>query len=91
MYKRQPLNLRATASAVLLFALNLIGLGMGPTVVGILNDRFAPLWGEDSIRYSLLLISLLNFWGMIHSLIAARTVDADIAAARLVTGGQAQA
>ena len=86
-----PLNLRATASAVLLFALNLIGLGMGPTVVGILNDRFAPLWGEDSIRYSLLLISLLNFWGMIHSLIAARTVDADIAAARLVTGGQAQA
>ncbi|MDG2305542.1 MAG: MFS transporter [Candidatus Binatia bacterium] len=73
-----PLRMRATASAVLLFALNLIGLGLGPTVVGILNDALAPRFGDEAIRYSLLFVSLLNIWGMVHSLIAARSVRADI-------------
>ena len=66
------------ASAVLLFALNLIGLGLGPTIVGILNDALAPRFGDDAIRYSLLLISLLNLWGVVHSLLAARTVRAEM-------------
>lgn len=73
-----PLRMRAMASAVLLFALNLIGLGLGPTIVGILNDALAPRFGDDAIRYSLLLISLLNLWGVVHSLLAARTVRAEM-------------
>ena len=64
---------------------------MGPTVVEFLNDRLAPFWGDDSIRYSLLLISLLNFWGMAHSLIAARSIGADVGAARVAAGQQPQA
>lgn len=34
---------RATAVAVMFFILNLIGLGLGPTVVGVLSDFFAAL------------------------------------------------
>ena len=42
------LRMRAMASAVLLFALNLIGLGLGPQFVGILNDVLNPRFGDRS-------------------------------------------
>lgn len=73
-----PLRMRGMASAVLLFALNLIGLGLGPTIVGVLNDALAPRFGHEAIRYSLLLVSLFNLWGTVHSLIAARSVRDEV-------------
>jgi predicted MFS family arabinose efflux permease len=73
-----PLRMRAMASAVLLFMLNLIGLGLGPTIVGVLNDALASRHGDEAIRVSLLLLSLLNLWGVLHSLIAARSVRAEV-------------
>jgi predicted MFS family arabinose efflux permease len=73
-----PLRMRAMASAVLLFALNLIGLGLGPQFVGILNDLFDPRFGERAIRYSLLVIGMGKAWGAIHSLLAARTLRQDL-------------
>jgi len=72
------LRMRAMASAVLLFALNLIGLGLGPQFVGILNDVLDPRFGVEAIRYSLLAIGLGKVWGAIHSLIAARHLRADL-------------
>jgi MFS family permease len=47
-------ELRATASALLLFILNLIGLGLGPFAVGAANDLLAPAYGAGAIRWSLL-------------------------------------
>ena len=73
-----PLRMRAMASAVLLFILNLIGLGLGPTIVGVLNDALHPRFGNEAIRVSLLLLSLLNLWGVLHSEIAARSVRAEV-------------
>jgi MFS family permease len=36
-----PPHMRATTSAILLFIINLIGLGLGPLAVGFLSDAFA--------------------------------------------------
>ncbi|MFI5215232.1 MAG: spinster family MFS transporter [Candidatus Limnocylindria bacterium] len=47
-------ELRATASALLLFILNLVGLGLGPFAVGAINDLLAPAYGAGAIRWSLL-------------------------------------
>ena len=47
-------RMRALASAILLFILNIIGLGLGPQAVGILNDVLAPQFGDEAVRYSLL-------------------------------------
>ena len=55
-----PLRMRAMASAVLLFILNLIGLGLGPTIVGVLNDVLHPRFGDEAIRVSLLLLCFLT-------------------------------
>lgn len=78
------LRMRAMASAVLLFFLNLVGMGLGPTLVGVLNDALAASQGDAAIRISLAALLLANAWGIVHSLLAARTLEADLdrAAAR---------
>lgn len=48
------LRMRAMALAILLFVNNLIGLGLGPQVVGILSDALRETLGTDSLRYALL-------------------------------------
>lgn len=73
-----PLRMRAMASAALLFFLNLVGMGLGPTLVGVLNDVLDERYGPEAIRYSLLALLLANLWGIVHSLLAARTLDADL-------------
>lgn len=63
-----PLRARAMAAAVLLFAQNLIGLGLGPLFFGILSDVVKPMAGADSVRWVLYgaalmgLIPALFFW-----------------------------
>lgn len=51
-----PPSMRATASAVFLFIVTIIGLGAGPQVIGILNDLIGT---KDAIRYSLLSMAIL--------------------------------
>ncbi|MEJ0024730.1 MAG: MFS transporter [Rhizomicrobium sp.] len=54
-----PLNVRATATALVLFAVNLIGLGLGPQVVGILSDALTHRLGPEALRMALALSSIL--------------------------------
>lgn len=51
---------RAMASAVLLFFQNLIGLGLGPLLFGILSDGLKPSFGEESVRYVLYAASIMS-------------------------------
>jgi MFS family permease len=53
-------NMRATASAVLLLILNIVGLGAGPLVVGMMNDALAASHGELAVRYSLIVVTLVG-------------------------------
>ncbi|MEW5688395.1 MAG: MFS transporter [Pseudomonadota bacterium] len=52
---------RATATAVMLFVANLIGLGLGPLFVGILSDVLVSrgLSDADAIRWSMMSFALL--------------------------------
>ncbi len=49
-----PPNMRATASAIFLFVINLIGIGAGTVFIGLLSDYFRIHYGEDSLRYAIL-------------------------------------
>ncbi|WP_310497983.1 MFS transporter, partial [Sandarakinorhabdus sp.] len=44
---------RAMAAAVMVFAQNLIGLGLGPLFFGAMSDYFKPMAGPDSVRWVL--------------------------------------
>ena len=75
------LRMRAQAAAILMFAINLIGLGIAPLAVGILNDSLASTYGDEAIRYSLMITGAAALWAVGHSLLAARSVREDLAAA----------
>ena len=74
-----PLRMRTVSSAVLLFVINIVGLGLGPQMVGVLSDLFAPRFGEDSLRYALLAAGLVNVWAALHFFLAGRTLARDLA------------
>ena len=75
-------NLRATASAVNLFIVNIIGLGLGPLVIGILNDLWAAEYGERAIRYSMLVAATVGWFSSGAFWMASRQLPADLQAAR---------
>ncbi len=72
------LRMRALASAIVLFVLNIIGMGFGPQLVGIMSDWFAPEYGRESLRMALLVLSFLNLWCGYHYFTAARTLRRDL-------------
>ncbi len=47
-------NMRATASAIFLFINNLIGIGLGNLVIGALSDSLQASYGDESLRYAIL-------------------------------------
>ena len=50
---RAPLEIRSLAAAIMFFIINIIGLGLGPQLIGILSDALRPEYGQDSLRYAL--------------------------------------
>jgi len=74
-------RMRAAASAVLLFLLNLIGMGLGPLAIGAASDGLARAagFGDTSLRWALLLMTLVNLWSAVHYFLGARTLRADLA------------
>ena len=55
-----PARMRAVAAAVIVLFITLLGQGAGPWVIGFLNDFYAPRFGTDAIRYSMVTV-LLTF------------------------------
>ena len=59
---------RAVAASMVVFGQNLIGLGLGPLLFGILSDALQPVAGTDSVRWVLYgaawlgLIPAFFFW-----------------------------
>jgi predicted MFS family arabinose efflux permease len=70
-------RMRTVASALLLFVINLIGMGLGPLLAGLISDALAPTYGKDSLKYALLILTLFNVWAAVHYWIAGRYFEAD--------------
>jgi predicted MFS family arabinose efflux permease len=76
-----PPEMRALAAAILLFVMSLIGLGLGPTLVGMASDAFTPRHGDDALRYALLLVAPAQLLGAVLCGVAARSLRGDVALA----------
>ncbi|MDA0927717.1 MAG: MFS transporter [Proteobacteria bacterium] len=75
------IRMRAMGSAVLLFMLNLIGLGLGPMLTGYVSDFLTPQFGADGLRYAMSITVLVNIWCAAHYYYAMKTINADFARA----------
>lgn len=73
-----PDSMRAVAIALVYLFANLIGMGVGPLVTGILSDSLRAMFGEESLRYALLSLTpghLLIAWYLYR---ASKVVTADL-------------
>ncbi|WP_279251782.1 spinster family MFS transporter [Candidatus Seongchinamella marina] len=82
-----PSSMRAMASAILFFVLNMIGLGLGPLTVGVLSDLYMPHFGNDGLRYAMLTVGLLSSIGIVLFYLAGRHLEADVKKAQAVGQG----
>lgn len=73
-----PPAMRALTSAVLFFVLNMIGLGLGPFMVGIVSDLLAPHYGDQSLRYSMFINAQVGFVALLLFYLAARHLPQDL-------------
>jgi predicted MFS family arabinose efflux permease len=71
-------RMRALASAVTMFGASVVGLGGGPFVTGVLSDLLAPRFGDESLRYALMIMALFLGWPIFHFWRASKTIRQDI-------------
>jgi MFS family permease len=70
-------HMRATASAIYIFIINLIGLGLGTVLIGALSDALTRRFGAEALRYSLASGSVFYLIAAILFLIASRFLPKD--------------
>jgi len=73
-------SMRAVASAILFFILNMIGLGLGPVLVGVLSDLYLPFFGADNLRYAMLTALVFGLFGVGCFWRGSRLLAADVRA-----------
>jgi MFS family permease len=72
-------GMRAMASAILYFVLNIIGLGLGPLTVGILSDLFADPFGVDNLRYAMAVTLTMSLLGALFLWMGVKGLKRDLA------------
>ncbi len=85
-------RMRAVASSILLFVLNIIGLGLGPQFTGIASDILAATTdlGDESLRWALVISLMFNVVSALAYLLAARWLRDDLdSVARGIAGAGA--
>jgi len=70
-------GLRAMASAVMLFIVNIIGLGIGPLLTGAISDGLRAQYGEDSLKLAIMIISSFLLLSAALFFLSARTIQRD--------------
>ena len=70
-------DMRATASAIFLFIINLIGIGLGTYAIGALSDTLSAQFGDESLRYSILAGTGFYIVAAALFLLAARWLEND--------------
>ena len=74
-----PARMRAMAASLLVLCMTLLGQGLGPWVVGLLNDALLPRYGSEAIRYSMSLVLITCGFGAALLALAARDYRRDVA------------
>lgn len=77
-----PPEMRATAAALFLFINNLIGLGAGTTVIGIISDALTAQYGDEALRYSAMATTTLYALAALLMFLASRSLARDCQRAR---------
>ena len=72
-------GMRAFATSVIYLISELLGLGLGPFLIGVFNDHYRLRLGVDVIRYSMSAAALTTLIGGLLFSLAARFLERDMA------------
>jgi MFS transporter, Spinster family, sphingosine-1-phosphate transporter len=75
-----PPAVRATAFAITIFTIHLLGDALSPKLIGSLSDHFAPRHANESLRYAFLIAPPVMLLGGVILLAFARHLPRDVAA-----------
>jgi MFS family permease len=80
-------RMRSVSASVLLFIQTMIGLTLGPAIVGLISDALQATEGRHSLAYAMALIGVVNLWAATHYFLAARKYRDDLAATAKLDAG----
>ncbi|MGI9325657.1 MAG: spinster family MFS transporter [Pseudomonadales bacterium] len=75
-----PVPMRAVAAAIKMLCLNLVGLSLGPLIVGLISDQLKTELGDASIGIALSVLALLHLWSALHFWLCGRAMQKSQAA-----------
>jgi predicted MFS family arabinose efflux permease len=75
-------RMRGTSMSTLVVLLNLIGVGVGPALAGILSDQFAVAYGAESVRWAMVCVLLMNIPAVFLFVRCAHTIQDDLQRAK---------
>jgi len=70
--------MRAFATSIMYLVSELIGLGLGPFLIGVFNDHYRQRLGVDVIRYSMSTAAFTTLVGGLLFVVAAQYLRRDI-------------
>lgn len=80
-----PVRQRSMWAAITLLINNMIGLGLGPVLVGAISDALKPTYGTESLRYAMFTFAAITPWAIFHywraGVLLKRARDARLSAA----------
>ena len=71
-------RMRGTSMSTLVVLLNLIGVGVGPALAGILSDQFFAAYGAESVRWAMVCVLLMNIPAVFLFARCAHTIQDDL-------------
>lgn len=74
LHSRIPTEMRPMATALFLFVFNILGVGVGPTLVGFASDTVFSEFGPRSVGAALATMQFVGIWGAWHYWRAMRTI-----------------
>jgi len=72
-----PPNMRASAAALFLLINNLIGIALGPFLIGVISDSLSVKYGDESLRYSILAGTIFYVIAAMLLYMASRYINED--------------
>lgn len=78
IHGRVPNHMRPMITATFLFGFNLIGVGIGPTAVGLVSDWFPSETGGGSLSLALAGIQAFGLWGAFHYIMVFRQMGTEV-------------
>jgi predicted MFS family arabinose efflux permease len=71
-------RIRATVYSLSTLASTVVGIGLGPTLTGLLSDAYVRFAGAQSLRWAMATVALLYLWAGLHYFLCARTLNEDL-------------